>query len=376
MYKYVLRLALLVTALAALSGCGSSTESGNTSSAGGATSSAGSAKSAQSGNVGLSEFFLQDLGQHEIKQTFQSAAQAAGFQVVTTDANNSPQQQLADVQNLITQGVKAIVINPVDSAAIVPVIKAANARKIPVFTVDRIPTGGKVALTVRTNNVTLGQEAAQQMVKLLTAKFGSPKGNVLQITGDLSSTNALDRMNGFDQVMKQYPNIRLITKEAKMWDPANGAAITRAIVGAGSPKIDGIYYHSDFTGAGIIPALDQLGQKPAGQPGHIIVVGIDGSTEGINWIKEGKEDANISQPLSDFGKVVFKYGILPILTKMTLRSGPVTEQGAIWSPAQLVVGSQPGPVILLRPTVITKSNVNDPRLWGNQAAGCRTCKAS
>jgi len=354
-------LAVLLVAALAATGCGSNGKSGG---GGGGTTAAKKSASA-GGAVGLSEFFLSDLGQREIKTTFESAADAAGFKVVTTDANNSPEQQLTDVENLLTQQVKAVAINPVDSAAIVPAVKAANARGIPVFTVDRAPTGGKVALTVRTDNRTLGELAGKEMVKLLTARNGGPRGTVLQITGDLSTTNALDRKSGFEEVMKQYPGITLITKEAKGWDPKAGADIARTVVGAGSPKIDGVYFHSEFTGAGIIPALDTLGQKPVGQPGHIIVVGIDGSPDGLKWIREGKLDATVSQPLSDFGKVTFKYGIEPILAGQQLRSGPVVEPGAIWSPAQLDTSTQPGPTILLSPTLVTKQNVGDSRLWGN-----------
>lgn len=349
----------LVTVLAiALAACGSSAKAPSQS-ASGDTSGA-------RGKIGLSEFFLKDLGQSEIKKSFEQAAKGAGYSVITTDANNDPGQQLADVENLISQNVKAIAINPVDSAAIVPGIEKAVAAGIKVFTIDRVPTGGKVSLTVRTDNATLGKLAGQRVAELLKAKSGSESGNVLQITGDLTSTNAQDRESGFDAVMKQYPDIKVITREAKGWDPQKGADIAQQIIGAGSPKIDAVYFHSDFTGAGIVPAMAQAGQTPVGEKNHIIVVGIDGSTQGLGWVKSGDLDAEVSQPLSDFGSVVFKYGIVPILAGKTLQAGAVPEEGAIWSPATLVTTTQPGPVILLAPSLVTRDNVGDARLWGNQ----------
>lgn len=314
--------------------------------------------------LGLSEFFLKDLGQQAIEKTFERAATAAGFKTVVTDANGSAAKQLTDVEDLISAGVKAVVINPVDSAAVVPAIERANAEKVPVFTVDRAPTGGKVALTVRADNKELGRLAGEEMVRLLKGKFGSPKGTVLEVTGDLATTNALDREAGFDKVIKQYSGIRLTVKEAKGWDPAKGADIVRTIVSTAS--VDGVYFHSEYTGAGIIPALDQLSQTPVGNPKHIFVVGIDGTPDGLKWIREGKLDATVSQPLSDFGSVVIKYGVIPILGGKTLHSGSVTQSGAIWSPASLNASAQPGPVILLAPTLVAKPNVNDQRLWGNQ----------
>ena len=327
-----------------------------------------SAPPAMGGTLGLSEFFLKDLGQQEIKKAFESAATAAGFTTTTTDANGAAQQQLADVENLINLGVKAIVINPVDSAAIVPAVEKANTAGIPVFTIDRVPTGGQVALTVRTDNTALGKAAGEKMVELLTAKNGSPNGVVLEVTGDLASTNAQERQSGFDDVLKAYPDIQLLVKTAKGWDPAAGADIVRAVVSAGDPKIDGVYFHSEYTGAGIVPALDQLGQMPVGDPAHVIVVGIDGSPDGLKWIREGKLDATISQPLSDFGGVVVNYGIIPILAGQTLADGPVVQEGAVWSPSTLVTnaaGTTPDANILMSPTVVTTDNVDDPRLWGN-----------
>lgn len=353
-----IRLGVVTVLAIALAACGSSAKAPSQS-ASGDTSGA-------RGKIGLSEFFLKDLGQSEIKKTFEQAAKGAGYSVITTDANNDPGQQLADVENLIGQNVKAIAINPVDSAAIVPGIEKAVAAGIKVFTIDRVPTGGKVSLTVRTDNATLGKLAGQRVAKLLKAKSGSESGNVLQITGDLTSTNAQDRKSGFDAVMKQYPDIKVITREAKGWDPQKGADIAQQIISAGSPKIDAVYFHSDFTGAGIVPALAQAGQKPVGEKNHIIVVGIDGSTQGLGWVKSGALDAEVSQPLSDFGSVLFKYGIGPILARKTLQAGAVVEEGAIWSPATLVTTTQPGPVILLAPSLVTKDNVGDARLWGNQ----------
>ena len=98
------------------------------------------------------------------------------------------------------------------------------------------------------------------------------------------------------------------------------------------------------------PAKDRRAHKD-----HIIVVGIDGTTQSLGWVKSGEIDAEVSQPLSDFGTVVFKYGIVPILAGKPLQAGAVTEGGAIWSPAKLVTDTQPGPVILLAPTLVDKS---------------------
>jgi ABC-type sugar transport system substrate-binding protein len=293
-------------------------------------------------------------------------AAGMGWKTVTTNANGDVQKQINDIDNLITLGVKAIVSVPQDSAAVVPGIEAANAAGIPFFTIDRSAFGGDVALTILADNYLAGQQAGEAMVELLTEKYGEPKGKVLELQGDLGTNVAQLRGQGFDDVIAQYPDITLYQVHTK-WDPTVGADAVQDYL-VSDPDLDGVYFHSEYTGAGVVAALEQSDRlKPVGDPDHLIMTGIDGSPDALGWIRDGYMDMTASQPLYDFGIVMARF-IDDVLADEEIQPGTVEEPGALWSPAEIREGEY-GMECLLATTAVTKDNVDDPGLWGNVLAG-------
>ncbi len=312
--------------------------------------------------VGYAAPWLRDVGQVTIYQGMFDGALAMGWKVVTTNADGDVQKQINDIDNLISMGVDAIVSVPQDSAAIVPAVEKCNELGIPFFTIDRSALGGETTLTVLSDNYLAGKQAGERMVELLTEKYGEPKGKVLELQGDLTQNVAQLRGAGFEDVLAQYPDIELIARPTK-WDPTVGGDVTEDVL-TSDPDLDGIYFHSEYTGTGVIPALERLGRlKPVGDAEHILVVGIDGTPEALDWIREGKMDATAAQPLYDFGIVAALY-IKDVLGGKAIEAGVVEEEDALWSPAEVREGEY-GMEILLATTLVDQSNVDDPRLWGN-----------
>ena len=312
--------------------------------------------------VGYAAPWLRDVGQVVIMQGLLDGAMNLGWKTVTTNADGSVAKQVNDIDNLITMGVSAIVSVPQDSAAIVPAVERANRAGIPFFTIDRSAFGGDVVLTVLANNYLAGQQEGENLIKLLTEKYGEPRGKVLELQGDLATNVAQLRGQGFDDVVKKYPKIKLIQKPTK-WDPKVGADATEDVLTT-DPDLDAVYFHSEYTGAGVVPALERLGKiKPVGHPDHIIVLGIDGSPEALDWIRDGIMDSTSAQPLYDYGIVCSKF-IKDYLEGKEIKPGKVEEPGALWSPAQIAEGEY-GLELQLATTLVTKENVDHPGLWGN-----------
>lgn len=117
----------------------------------------------------------------------QKVAQKNNTKITVSDAQNDSATQLNDIQNFISQGVDAILINPVDSDAVIPAIKAANNAHIPVIAMDRGSNGGTVLTTVASDNVAAGKMAAQAIQNIVgkDAKYWSYQehlGHPLQLT--------------------------------------------------------------------------------------------------------------------------------------------------------------------------------------------------
>jgi ribose transport system substrate-binding protein len=87
------------------------------------------------------------------------------------------------MEDLITKKVDLIIICPINAEAIVPVVKKANAAKIPVVALDLGSAGGEMASFIETNNVEMGQKGADFLAEQLKKKYGAAKGSVVNLQG-------------------------------------------------------------------------------------------------------------------------------------------------------------------------------------------------
>ena len=302
-------------------------------------------------------------GQLFIQTSLVENAKTKKWGVITTNANSDPQKQNNDIDYLISLGVKAIVAVPEDSAGICAAIEKATAAHIPFYTIDRSPAGCKINMTVLSDNRLAGQQAGQVMVDELTKKFGSPRGKVLEITGNLSQNVGQLRRDGFHDVVDKYKAITVIQKVGD-WDAAKGQQIALDVLTA-NPDLDGIYIHSDNVyGPGTKAAMDQLNRfHKRGEPGHIILTGVDGGPWILEAILDGVADGAGSQPVSDFGIVV--QWIDQELNGKMVTEGEVTQAGAPWSPAHVKVNKDGTMELFLATTKVTADNINNPAIWTN-----------
>jgi ABC-type sugar transport system substrate-binding protein len=300
-------------------------------------------------------------GQIMFMDSFVRHAQDLGMEVLTVNAESDVTKQDTQCADLISMGVKAIVVVPVDSKAISACVDRAAEAKIPTFGIDRQPFNPKTVMTVMSDNYLAGQQGAKCVVDRLTEKYGSPKGDVIEVTGDLGTNVAQLRGKGFEDAIAKYPDIKLTTLPTD-WSPEKGASVVQNAF-AKDPGIDAIFWHSDYTGAGIIPALGEIGKTAkVGEPGHIITCGIDGDPTSLLNMAAGLEDATVNQPMLDFG--VLATFVKKYLDGEKLATGTFTQADAHWSPAT-ISQSDYGLSLLMGTWLITKADVNDKTLWGN-----------
>jgi ribose transport system substrate-binding protein len=316
-------------------------------------SSSGGSSSGGSGQVGYSESFLTDPFQVQlVKQlTNQSKDQKVDL-LPAVNANADAAKQSTDVQTLIGRGVKGLIVVPVDSKAIVPAIKQANNKKIPVVTVDLGADSGKIAMIVRADNVFMGKAGCEAMGKQLGGK-----GTVLNLQGDLATSNGQDRSKGFTDCMSStFPDIKVISKPMN-WKPEQCASQAQTVVS--TQPINGIFEGSESVCLASVQKVLTSQKKDAkvGSPGHIVTVGIDGSPAGLDAIRAGTMDAIVSQPLDLYAKYGIQY-IKEAMAGKTFKAGPTDHHSKIVKVGDSLEDQLPSPTV-------TKANVDDPTLWGN-----------
>jgi len=302
-----------------------------------------------------------DAFQTNVMMSMTTYAQEKGWQVTTSNANFDAEAQANEVDFWISLGVDAIVVVPIDSKAICASVTKAKEAGIPFFTIDRAPTGCEIDMTVQADNEQGGKQSGEAIAAFLKEKYGTEKGTVLELQGDMGQNVAQLRSKGFNDVMAQYPDVTVISKPTE-WKGEKFQSATLDVVG--SQEVDAIYAHSDTVGTlPILSALEQLEKKiPAGQEGHIFLATIDGSNTCLTAIREGFQDQCSSQPNPDFG-ILVNY-IEMVLNGEAIKEGPVVKEGAPWSPAS-IVKSDTGMMLNLATTNVTKDNVDATNLWGN-----------
>lgn len=320
----------------------------------GSTKDTASAGSGGTGKVGVILPLLTSPFWQSYNDYVPKMAKSEGVEALkTVNSNSDPSQQITDIDNELNQGVKGLVVAPLNSAAIQAGLDQAERKGVPVVAVDVAPDKGKVAMVVRADNVAYGKKACDY----LGQHVGS--GKVVQIMGDLASVNGRDRSEAFRSCVKEkYPRLKVLEIPAK-WESDTAAAKLDTLLNA-NPDIKGIYLQAG--GVYLAPTLQTLKSKnmlkAAGQKGHIAIVSNDGIPQEYEAIRKGQIDATVSQPADAYAK----YGLYYIKAAMEgkkFKPGPTDHDSTIVKlPSGILEDQLPAPLV-------TKDNVDDPKLWGN-----------
>ncbi|MEU0569893.1 sugar ABC transporter substrate-binding protein [Nonomuraea sp. NPDC005983] len=295
-----------------------------------------------------------DFWNSYIKYVPQMASELKVDLMPATNSQNDVAKLVNNVQALVGQGAKAIVMAPQDTGAIASTLQMLENKKIPVVTVDTRPDKGKVYMVVRADNRAYGTKACE----FLGAKLGG-KGKVVQLMGSLSSINGRDRAEAFRDCMKtKFPGISVF-EEPTEWEGSKAASMLQTRLEQ-NPDIKGIYMHAG--GVHLAPTLQVLKQKgllvPPADPKHIFVVSNDGIPQEFEAIRKGDIDATVSQPADLYARYALFYAKAAVDGK-TFKPGPTDHDSTIIQLPNGLEDQLPAPLV-------TKDNVDDKNLWGNQ----------
>lgn len=183
-------------------------------------------------------------------------------------------EQMSEVENAITTKPDAMVFIPVDMKAMGPAVAKINAAKIPVVNVvDRSATGNFVTF-VGFNDEVLAHGTG---VTLLKAMGG--KGNVVIIEGTKGSETSQQRVAGFQQALKEFPNVKLLASQPGNYQRLQALQVMENLLES-YPQIDGVLAANDAMALGAIEALNGAHRKA-------LVIGINATPEAIDAIKRG-----------------------------------------------------------------------------------------
>ncbi|WP_069463578.1 substrate-binding domain-containing protein [Actinacidiphila rubida] len=212
---------------------------------------------------------LADLG---VKGTYQAPA------------NGRLDQQLSIIQTLRGQGITGLSVSAIDPTAIKSPIASANGAGIPVLAIDSpLPKEDGAALYLGTPNYQAGQKAGEAMKQALGGK-----GQVVVLVGSLTTSNAVERIQGFEDALKGT-GIKVVQKLSDGMDASKALTNAQTAIQT-NPNINGLYGVYSYDG----PSAGQAVQA-AGKSGRVKIVSDDSDAQTLKFIKDGVIQATVVQ---------------------------------------------------------------------------------
>jgi ribose transport system substrate-binding protein len=249
--------------------------------------------------IGLSVSTLNNPFFVTLRDGAQAAADEAGVELLVADAQDDASQQQNDLQNFVTQQVDAILVNPVDSDAVVPAVEAANNADIPVIALDRGASGGELATTIASDNVQGGRLAGEELIELVG------EGQVVQLEGIPGTSAARDRGEGFQQAIDAQDAVELVASQPANFERSQGLNVMQNLLQS-NPEISGVFAQNDEMALGAIQAL---GERAGSE---VYVVGFDATEDGLDAVREGTMNATVAQQPDEIGRLGVENAIMVI----------------------------------------------------------------
>jgi len=276
---------LMIIASMALTACGG----------GGKTAAGGKTK------IGLSfSDFATERWKKESDQMTQ-LLQAKGYEVISQEANHDVKLQNDQIDTMVSQGVKGLIVVAEDGDAIVTSVDKAADAGVKVIAYDRLIKTSKIAAYLSFDNVEVGRQQAMGIMTALglpgsTTWTKDNPAKVVQLAGSPTDNNATLFTKGQTEVLQPYVDSGVIKIVAQQgvdnWDPANALKLMENILAAQNNKIDAVVASNDGTGLGALQAM-----KAQGLAGKVPISGQDATADGCNSIVKGELTVSIMKDI-------------------------------------------------------------------------------
>ncbi|MCB1969446.1 MAG: sugar ABC transporter substrate-binding protein [Geminicoccaceae bacterium] len=269
-------------------------------------------------------------------------AQKRGWSTLEAISDFDDNKQFEQVQAMIERKVDGILIIQTDANAVIPAIRAANEAGIPMVHFNRPPAeNDQYSVAIQADNRQITRDTVQFMVDEAKRLGGNYKAAIL--IGDLGDVNAIQRRDGFFDIVDQNKDIiEVVARVSTEWNADKAfAGLTNAF--QANPDINFLFTSSDFLFPQIQQVMKVAGKwHKRGEDGHVIFGGFDGDAGAYQLLLDGYLDAD---------------GVQNLFLEVDMAFGAFEEMWAGEKPAKLLL--DPG-------FVITTENLEKARdeMWG------------
>lgn len=227
------------------------------------------------------------------------AGEVMGFEAVTQApaTADSVEEQVKIMEDMIQQGMDAIIVHCADSNGIMPGVRKAQEAGILVLTIGT-PAAEPTFLRTGVNYRETGEVIAEEIAKALDYK-----GNVIILEGPPGAANAIERLEGINSVFAKYPDIKVVASQTANFKRTEGMQVTENLIQKHT-DVNAIIGMNDESALGAIQALKAAGMD------NVLVAGFDGSADATSAVEAGDMYVTYNTDPYGSGFVACAYAVL------------------------------------------------------------------
>jgi D-xylose transport system substrate-binding protein len=281
-----------------------------------------------------------------------------GYEVLSAEANHDVKLQNDQIDNMVSQGVKGLIVVAEDGDAIVTSVDKAADAGVKVIAYDRLIKTSKIAAYLSFDNVEVGRQQALGVMAAIDADNWDVAANgparVVQLAGSPTDNNATLFTKGQTEILQPYVDsgkIEIVAQQGiDNWDAANALKVMENILAAQNNDIDAVVASNDGTALGALQAM-----KAQGLAGTVPISGQDATADGSNSIVKGELTVSILKDIRNLSPLA-----VDVMDKLI--KGEAVEGMENFTLAELTVDdSKTGevPCVFLEVQQVNKDNVYD-----------------
>lgn len=233
-----------------------------------------------------------------LNNAMQEKAKEEGIRLIVNDAQRNPERQVQQVESFIAQGVDAIILNPCEVDASSPAVVKAKKAGIPIINVNS-ETRDEPTVFVGSRDEESGRIALEYIAKRLNGK-----ANIVIMQGFMGQAAQIKRDEGAKEVLKKYPEIKVLAQQTAEWDRAKAISLMENWIQSYGNKINAVFAQNDEMAMGAVLALEQAKMK-----NNVIVVGIDAIADALKAVRDGRLDATVFQDAKAQGRTAIEIAL-------------------------------------------------------------------
>jgi inositol transport system substrate-binding protein len=228
--------------------------------------------------VGISYQNLQNEFIINIQDAVRAEAKKLDVDLVEADGQGKAENQISQVENFITRGVDAVILNPYDKEGSAHAVDLAIQAHKPIVVVNAIVSNlDKANAYAGSEDAEAGRIAAQRIMDVLNGK-----GNIAVIHGPNGHSAEVQRTDGINEVLKKYPDAKIVLQQTANWDRAQALNLMENWLASGQ-KIDAVIAQNDEMALGALKAIEAAGKQK-----DIAVIGIDAIPDALKAVADGR----------------------------------------------------------------------------------------